>query len=207
MAIWRRLGNRAQAAWELCMMGNVAYRQGDYALARLRYLEGQQLSWDAAHWPGVAFACNSLGVVAFDRGEPYRARELHREALAIYRDIDHRRGIAWSLGRLGMAEALGGDPRVAARLIGAMSVLRAESGVTPTGPVSSEMEHVITALQEQLGSDAWEAAWQEGRSMPLEEAITFALDDAGRKRGQSSARTSGDGVGEGEDHLVPEWRG
>jgi hypothetical protein len=34
-------------------------------------------------------------------------------------------------------------------------------------------------VRETLGVEAWETAWQAGRAMAREEAIAFALDDAG----------------------------
>jgi len=38
-------------------------------------------------------------------------------------------------------------------------------------------EPYIAAARAQIGDAAWEAAWQEGRTMSMEEAIEYALSD------------------------------
>jgi hypothetical protein len=83
--------------------------------------------------------------------------------------------MSWSLVRIGMVEAAAGDPKVAARLVGAASALREAQGMDPAAPDPTDVQHVLDTLRETLGMAAWETAWQEGCAMPLEQVIRLAL--------------------------------
>jgi non-specific serine/threonine protein kinase len=128
---------------------------------------------------GIDMACNNLGSTLFHLGEPARAGALHREALASYRTRGIWEGIAWSLERLGVVEAVHGDARRAARLLGAASVARGKLGKEPDRWDASDLEHASVALQETLGPEAWNSAWEEGRTRPLEQSMEYALNGAG----------------------------
>jgi hypothetical protein len=41
----------------------------------------------------------------------------------------------------------------------------------------NEREQAITAVRQALGVEAFQAAWEEGAAMALEEAIDYALSD------------------------------
>ena len=166
-------------AWRLLEIGNVHYAGGVYALARAAYEEGLGYFRGLDYAYGIACASNNLGMACFHLGDPVRAQALHREALALYASYESAEGIVWSLERLGVAAARHGDPRRAARLLGASSAARAELGQALSGWQSSDFQQATAALQEALGSEAWEAAWQEGGAMSREEAIAFALGEAG----------------------------
>ena len=43
---------------------------------------------------------------------------------------------------------------------------------------ASDFEQATAELRARLGREVWETAWEEGRTMPREEVIAFALDDA-----------------------------
>ena len=42
-----------------------------------------------------------------------------------------------------------------------------------------EYDRALAAARAQLDEAAWNAAWAEGRAMTLEQAVTYALEDAG----------------------------
>jgi hypothetical protein len=112
-------------------------------------------------------------------GDGGHACKLHRWALANFRRHCHVAGIAASLEWPGIEEAIGGDAPTAARLLGAASRL-ADGQSPPLARGNPEArDQAAAAVREKLGPEAWETAWQAGRAMAREEAIAFALDDAG----------------------------
>lgn len=79
----------------------------------------------------------------------------------------------------GLARVAAGQGRLdrVARLCGTAAALREEIGV-PLPPVDrAEHERIVIAARVALGEDAFAAAWTEGHALPLEEAITGALDN------------------------------
>ena len=68
------------------------------------------------------------------------------------------------------------DPERAARLWGAAEALHEATGY-PKDPIShAEMEPYLASGRSQIHEVVWEKAWEEGRTMTLEEAVSYALE-------------------------------
>jgi DNA-binding NarL/FixJ family response regulator len=67
----------------------------------------------------------------------------------------------------------------AARLWGAAEALleKIEAAAYIYAPDRSVYQDQVSAARAQLDEEAWEAAWGEGRAMPLERAIEYALSE------------------------------
>jgi hypothetical protein len=121
-------------------------------------------------------ALNGGGVPAYRQGDYAAARALQGESLAIRRELGDRRGIALSLEGAASVAAATGEARRAARLWDAAERLREEIAAPLLLSDRSQHEEVAAA-RSALGDDAaFDAAWQEGRAMPLEQAIADALE-------------------------------
>lgn len=78
-------------------------------------------------------------------------------------------------GLAGVACAQGQQER-AARLFGAVEVLR-EALHAPMPPAARpDYEGQVATVRAALGESAFAAAWAKGRAMPMEQAISEALD-------------------------------
>jgi len=84
--------------------------------------------------------------------------------------------IAWCLAGLGSAAALDEEPERAARLWGAAEGLRQSLGCRPAPAARATYERAMAVARAQLGEATWAVAGAEGRAMPLEQAIMYALD-------------------------------
>jgi hypothetical protein len=82
-------------------------------------------------------------------------------------------------GAGGSGAARLGDPRHAARLLGAAAAAWTQWDKELPDRESPDLEHAAALLRETLGPEAWESAWQAGRAMAREEAIAYALEDTG----------------------------
>ena len=70
-----------------------------------------------------------------------------------------------------------GEPGRAARLLGAAEALLETAGIPLYAQVDPELyQRVADAAREQLGEQAWAAAWDEGRAMSFEEAVAYARE-------------------------------
>jgi hypothetical protein len=77
----------------------------------------------------------------------------------------------------GLAEvAMGqGDPGRAARLFGAAEAVRLAIGAPLPLIQRVPYEQAVASVRAQLGQEAFEAAWAEGQTMSLEQAIHDSL--------------------------------
>ena len=81
----------------------------------------------------------------------------------------------FNLEGLASVVATQGDLQWAAQLLGAAEALR-EAIDVPRLPVDRvSYEQAVAAARVQLGEEAFASAWQEGRTMKLEQAIDDAL--------------------------------
>jgi hypothetical protein len=78
-------------------------------------------------------------------------------------------------GRAGAGGQPGADFSKAARLLGAAEALRTDSGAPMMGAEYAEYEREVAALRGDLDEEAFEAGWQTGRRLSLEQAIQAAL--------------------------------
>ena len=111
------------------------------------------------------------------------------ENLRMARESGYKLAIQYSLVGLGFVAASRGRPVRAARLWGAAEAVKEAFGIkaTPLARSVTDYEARMSAARSRLGEEAFAAAWEEGREMPLERAVEYALgaDDA---RGDPASR-------------------
>lgn len=118
-----------------------------------------------------------LGLVALGRGDQKRAMEAVKESLYMARELGHRFQIARNLEAIAMLASSQGQPERIAQLLGAARALR-EAIAQPVRPDERMVyERYVTSARAQIDEGRWEAAFAEGQSMTLEEALEYALSE------------------------------
>jgi non-specific serine/threonine protein kinase len=140
----------------------------------------------------IAFARSILGNLLLLRGDVERASALQRESLALRQAIEDTVGIGRCLDCLGWVASAQGHPDRAARLFGAAEAIRERIGAAPHVPWRAEHEERVAAAWVRLPEDAFQAAWSEGRALPLAWAIAYALaaDEPAGPEGTTRTRVS-----------------
>jgi predicted ATPase/class 3 adenylate cyclase len=178
LVIQRERGDRWAAAAALNNMANLAAEQGDYRGSQTQLQESLAIWRELGDRGATATALENLGNVAYEQGELAAARALHVESLSLRRQVGDKLGIVISLERLAAVAASLGSPLRAARIWGAAERLRAEIGSALEPKDRSHLDRRGAAAREALGDDAaFDRAWQDGRSLTLEQAIDLALDE------------------------------
>ena len=124
-----------------------------------------------------AGSLQSLAYHAIDRDELGEATAMLREAFAIDRELGELPAIALDLLTLARVHLVAGDAPRAAMLLGRMRGMAQESGTHVEEAYADEYE---AATREQLGDAAFAAAWERGRALSTEEAITLGFDNGDR---------------------------
>src|SRR5262249_17851984 len=84
-------------------------------------------------------------------------------------------GVWMSLRGLACLEAERGFAERGARLLGAEEMMRVSTGIGSSRNHQGPIEHALGVLRATLPADTLAAAWAEGRSMTLDEAVAYAV--------------------------------
>jgi predicted ATPase/DNA-binding XRE family transcriptional regulator len=159
-----------------------------YALAFLRLAEGNlsqaQVLLEEALIPmrrqnisiGVIRTLLALGYTRFEEGEREAAEDLFREALGLIRESPILTFITTGLDGMAMIAAARGKLIRAARLWGAVEVLREMTGEQPFEVYHRIYEQLLTQACAELGKAEWGKAWGEGRGLTIAEALAEGLE-------------------------------
>jgi len=153
------------------LLAQVALSEGDLATARSRIEESLAFSRAKGFRGDIPEALVVLGRVTAAQGDDAAAQALYGESLALAKELDFKRVIPAALEGVAVVVAAQGALSWAARLWGAAEILREGMG-TPLPPVyRPDYEQSIASTRTQLGEKAFAAAWAEGRTMTLEQAL------------------------------------
>jgi predicted ATPase/transcriptional regulator with XRE-family HTH domain/Tfp pilus assembly protein PilF len=180
-ALVTTLNNLASARWQ----------QGEYGRATELLEESATLGRELGDRQATALALNHLGRVAAEQGEYDRATALYTESLEMFVAAGARREIAYALERwAGLAVGQEQAER-AARLCAAAATLRMGIGAPLPPNYHRELyEQTVQAIHTMLG-DAFDAAWTNGATMALEDAVAYALQPEHGAAGAHRPSTTG----------------
>jgi predicted ATPase/DNA-binding CsgD family transcriptional regulator len=175
LAISAALGDEWGIATAMCDLGNVLRDEGDDAAARARYEESLARRRTVGDRRGMVMSYVGLGQVACSQREYFAARAHFADGLAIAREVGDRHGIAQALeGLAGLAAALD-QPARALCLAGAAAALREAMGAPLSPNGRARFERRLEAARRTLGAEPAAAAHAEGRAMPSDQAVAYAL--------------------------------
>ncbi|HYF64581.1 MAG TPA: tetratricopeptide repeat protein, partial [Herpetosiphonaceae bacterium] len=156
-------------------LGTVAEDLSDMAGARDYYRRSLDSYRAIGDNHGAALALGNLGGVALLEGDAPTAVGLYREALAIAAEITSHTGIIHYLEALAQAWALLDQAALGARLIGAASAVRETYSIAVKPLYLPQYEKTLGLLRQQLAPADFDAAWAEGKSLPIPSVVGLAL--------------------------------
>jgi hypothetical protein len=115
-----------------------------------------------------------MGETALALGDTVAATTYFTQSLRICRRLGDP-AIAWSLAGLASVAALCGQPERAARLAGAVEILREATGKRSAPASRANYERAVASARSQLDEATFAAAWAQGRAMSLDQAVAEAL--------------------------------
>jgi predicted ATPase/DNA-binding CsgD family transcriptional regulator len=189
LAIRRELGDSWGIALSLNNLGVIAYYQRDYAAARAFHEEGLTVNRSLGVPWSVAHSLRNLGFVAYEQGDQSTASLRLQESLNIGRSLGNWAFVGECVAGLAAVAAARLRPRRAARLFGATEALGETRGSPLTAVDRWWHDRAVAAARAQLDGEAFDAAWAEGRAMPLEQAIEYALDGSNSTSGREEDRS------------------
>ena len=163
-------------ALALRMMGYAALQQGDHAAAADLFEQMVTLMRNHGDKWSLGILLSDLAQLRVLQGSQADARALALEAIDFCRQLGDRRGVAWCLQTIAMVDAAEGHAIRTARLHGAAEGLLESVGGTLQNTVTRVQDSYLSAAIASIGEAAFRAAATEGRAMPFEQAIQYAVE-------------------------------
>ncbi len=153
----------------------------DEALATARRIE-------SGYDKGRALAV--LGRVEWVEGDVERAESLLHDALRLHVDNQDRPSIVDTLESLGGIAASLESFAEASRAFGAAHALRDDMGYVRYAIHQERYDAAVAAARDGLGGEAFDAAWAEGTTMSIEDAVAYIQRGRGERKRPSSGWAS-----------------
>jgi non-specific serine/threonine protein kinase len=149
---------------------------GDYGRAKSLSERGLALCRETGDKHGTSIALCTLAGVAQAERDYERARDLFEEGLAVSAELGNEADIVHCLEGLASIAAAEGKIERSARLWGAAEELLKEIEAVYTYVADRSLHRSQVAARTLIDEAAWEAAWEEGRTMSSERAIEYAME-------------------------------
>jgi predicted ATPase len=175
LTMFRRAGDGAGAAWTLNYQGDVAREKADFGAARSFCEQSLAAFRQLRDGWGIASALSDLASLSFDQGDNAEARRLYGESIRMFQELGHKRGVARALECLAASAAAQSHAEQSLHLAGAAAALRQRLGVPLTPAEAFKLEKALEFARRAVGTAAGLAAWMEGWTMPVEQALQEAL--------------------------------
>lgn len=155
-------------------LGNMAQGKGDLDQAERHYRDCLALRQELGDIRGIGAVCGGLAQLAERRGDFHEAARLDRISIEAKMKVGDLTGIAGALCSACAAGWIRNDFSLAARILGAADALTARIGIKPDVADAACRDRWVARLREKLG-DGFEAEWQAGTTLTLEEAVALVL--------------------------------
>jgi predicted ATPase/class 3 adenylate cyclase len=177
LALRRELGDVRNTANSLCFLGGVELLEGNYERAIAVLEEGLDLARKLKNRLVEGASLANLALVAALTGDEERTASLAADSLRVSCEVGDKRTTVECLHALAGVAAARGEPLRAAMLSGAAEVLHAAIKAPPSPAEDALSERFIPAARAATDERSFAAAWRQGRTMTLDEAIDYALSD------------------------------
>jgi non-specific serine/threonine protein kinase len=175
LSLCRKLDNEWLLGRALANVGDVARDQGDFERSAALHSESLTLFQKTGDKFRIAYALRNLGIVALYQGNHKQAAAFFRDSLTLSKELGDRWVAEGCLEGLAGAAALRRQYEHAARLFAAAETLRLSLGRHRSIADQADFGKRVASTRATLGDSAFAAAWTQGTTMPLEEAIEAAL--------------------------------
>jgi hypothetical protein len=170
---------------------------GQAMLASLRGEYGQARAFLQENIDALAETGNRLGYlwgrarlayyVALREGSVTEAHQILVDVIENFHADRNKSGLTFAMDKMASLFAVTDKPEAATRLIGWSDATRKEIGDSRPRIEQVDVKQDIAAIIAKIGIPAYDAAYNAGQAMPLDQAVAFALDDDGSLFSATSA--------------------
>ena len=170
-----QLGDEHYTLLAMRLVAWMCYDQGERDRARALHEDVVRRARLSGNERMQATSLGALAEYAINDERLTEALPMLKESTRIYRDLGERHVIAVNLCRFARAAAATGRAEIAARLLSNAEVLREEIGVRWAYWVVEMNDVTLSDIRAQLEDTAFAEAWEQGRRLPVDEALALAF--------------------------------
>ncbi len=175
--LYRQLGSEFGEAYVCFVYGHLAYWQGDFDQASAYAQRTITLCENRGVYLYSSWAHADLASAVLRQGDILRAKKIFGFCIQQFQKANSMGGLAFTIEGFASLNVQQKEPERAARLFGWVDATR-EKIDYPRPPVEqASVDRDLAMIHSQLSNDAFEEAYESGRVMTLDEAVTFALSD------------------------------
>ncbi len=177
LAIFRRLGDDWGVSQVVNMLGDLARIRGSYDEAEHLYEESLALYRKLGNKADVPASLHNLGYVAMHRGDLARSKSLFKQSLVMQRERGNSFGMLECLFGFASVARVAQQTERAIRIFVGATRLRDELKAPIWPAEQAEHERNMSLLRSQVDGITWQAAWNAGQDMTLDQAVEYALEE------------------------------
>jgi len=175
LILCREIGDKMGIARALSNLGYIAFGEGDSTTACSLFEQCRELYQKLENKEGIGQSLLNLGILASEKHDYATAHALLDQGLTLNRALDAKSLIAFFLEAFAALAARQQKLERSARLWGAAEAIRKAIG-TPLPPYERvRYDRWVMDARDSLGAASFAAAWEQGSSMTIEQAIEYAL--------------------------------
>ena len=176
--LFRKQGDKQGLANCLNDLGMLVYSQGDLGRAAKPSEESVALFRELGARGAVSLVLYNLGWLALLQNDLDKAADIFRESLALAWDLGLNPIVKSALEGFACLAGARGEAERAAQLWGAAQALHETKDIPRDTDFLAEADTRISAVRSAMGEKVWDEAWRKGRAMPLDEAVSYALEQS-----------------------------
>jgi predicted ATPase/class 3 adenylate cyclase len=175
-----RVAREAGLEWTMAvayeMKGMIAIHRKDYAEARTLLDNAFHSYQELGASFNVLIVRSALAHMERELGNYAIALDIYRETIVAFRDVAQTGAVAHQLECFGFIALAQDQNERALKLISAASALREKAGTPMTPDEQNYFDEQLRILREQISADEFRKGLENGRMMPMEQAIAYALE-------------------------------
>ena len=175
--LYKKLNLLSPTSQLLSAYGQIAFIRGDFEKARAYFQDTVRIGIEIGSRSNTIWGRAHLGYVALREGNLAEARRIFHETARSFQQDSYELGVAFTLEGIAGLYIATAHPEHAAQLIGWADATREKIGETRPRVEQADVDKTIAACIARMGEVAFADAYEQGRKMTLEEAITFALEE------------------------------
>ncbi len=166
-----RYARQADMPWliagALDNLGKAATGQGDYERARDALTQSEAIFIELNDDLSRVSVQRHLGDVARGQGKWQQAEAFYLASITIAKRVESPLGMVKGITSWAKVLCKQGKMDLAARCTSTASEMLADLDIAPQASISVRLEQMKRALQEVMGTDAFRAAWEQGKTLSL----------------------------------------
>ena len=178
MTLFRQSGEEGMVPIARLWPGTILLLQGDHDRAVWVFEEALAMARQGGNMHAASVALYNLAQVALLRDDHEQATRILEEGVTLAELMRDLANLSYFLEGLAVVAGAQGQGERSTRLFGAAEGLMEAVGAPVYNYVKvdpSLYQRTKASALSQLGEEAFEAAWAEGRAMTFEQAVVYAL--------------------------------